>query len=64
LQEGEVTAGDPVTLLARGDGGLTVADLVGLYTAHTADRDLLRRASELQALPDGWRDHFRKRLEA
>ena len=61
-QEGDVSAGDPVTLVARDDGALTVADLVGLYTAERANHDLLRRASELQGLPDGWRDHFRKRL--
>jgi MOSC domain-containing protein YiiM len=61
-QEGEVSAGDSVTLVARDDDALTVADLVGLYTAEIANHDLLRRASELQALPDGWRDHFRKRL--
>ena len=63
-QEGEVKAGDPVTLLSRGEGGLTVADLVALYTAESADRDMLRRASELEALPDSWRNHFRKQLEA
>jgi YiiM-like, 3-alpha helix domain len=29
------------------------------YDAH---RELLRRATELAALPDGWKDYFRKRL--
>jgi MOSC domain-containing protein YiiM len=61
-QEGEVNAGDPITLVSRAEGSLSVADLVALYTAETANRDLLRRASELQSLPDGWRDHFRKQL--
>jgi MOSC domain-containing protein YiiM len=61
-QEGDVNAGDPVMLVSRADGSLPVADLVALYTAETPNRDLLTRASELAALPDGWRDHFRKRL--
>jgi MOSC domain-containing protein YiiM len=61
-QEGEVTAGDAVALVARDDSSLTVAELVALYSARDPDRELLRRASELAALPEGWRDHFRERL--
>ena len=61
-REGEVGAGDPVTLESRDDLAMTVADVVGLYAADVANQDLLRRASELQSLPDSWRDYFRKRL--
>lgn len=60
--EGEVTAGDSVTVLARDDEAIAVADIVALYTADGANQDLLRRASKLPALPHGWRDYFRKRL--
>ena len=63
-QEGVVAAGDPITLMARDDGALTVAELVRLYTAKDPEQDLLRRASELPALPESWRSHFRQRLEA
>jgi MOSC domain-containing protein YiiM len=62
LREGEVTAGDPVELIAQDGHGVTVADVVGLYMADVANQDLLRRATELPALPEGWRDYFRKRL--
>ncbi len=62
LREGEVTAGDAVTLTARHAAGVTVAAIVSLYTTDAANQDLLRRASELPALPEGWRDYFRKRL--
>ncbi len=62
LREGEVTAGDTLELIARDEHGVTVADVVGLYTADAANQDLLRRVSELPALPEGWRDYFRKRL--
>ena len=61
-REGEIAAGDAVTWVARHDLAITVAEIVGLYTADAANQDLLRRASELSALPEGWRDYFRKRL--
>jgi MOSC domain-containing protein YiiM len=62
LQEGEVAAGDSIELLARDEHGVTVADIVNLYTADAANQGLLRRVSELPALPAGWRDYFRKRF--
>jgi MOSC domain-containing protein YiiM len=61
-REGDVTAGDAVTLIARHDPAVTVAEIVGLYAADAVNQELLRRASELSALPEGWRDYFRKRL--
>jgi len=36
--------------------------LVALYVSDFANQELLRRASELTALPDGWKEYFRKRL--
>jgi MOSC domain-containing protein YiiM len=61
-REGEVTAGDAVALIARDDLAISVAAIVGLYTADAVNQDLLRRASELSALPEDWRHYFRKRL--
>lgn len=61
-EEGDVSAGDPIVLMSRGEGAFTVAEVAGLYTAEAPSRDLLRRASELRTLPEGWRNHFRKRL--
>jgi MOSC domain-containing protein YiiM len=60
--EGEVGAGDPIELLSRDEHGMTVADVVNLYAADAGKQDLLRRASELVALPESWRAYFRKRL--
>ena len=62
LREGEVTAGDSIELLARDEHGVTVAEVVSLYTADATNQDLLRRVSELPALPAGWRDYFRQRI--
>lgn len=62
LEEGEVAAGDAIALIARHDAAISVAEIVGLYKTDAANQELLRRASELIALPEGWRDYFRKRL--
>ena len=61
-EEGEVTAGDTVTIIARDEHAVSVADVVSLYVADGANQDLLRRASKLPALPESWRDYFRQRL--
>ena len=60
--EGEVGAGDPIERIARADEGLTVADVVNLYTVDAENQELLRRATRSSRLPEGWRDYFRKRL--
>ena len=63
-EEGELTAGDSIELLAKAPEKITVVDISMLYEAVAPDRELLRRASELSSLPLGWRDYFRKRLAA
>jgi MOSC domain-containing protein YiiM len=62
LQEGRVTAGDSMESLTRDEHGVTAAGIVKLYKADATNQELLRRASELPALPPFWRDYFRERL--
>jgi MOSC domain-containing protein YiiM len=62
LREGEVGAGDPIEVARQGAHGVTVADIVALYRGDADDQALLRRALEVQSLPEAWRTHFRKRL--
>jgi MOSC domain-containing protein YiiM len=62
VREGEVTAGDEIVFTTRDSHGVTVADVAGLYRSGGKDQALLRRASELPALPEQWRDYFRSRL--
>ena len=62
LRKGEVAAGDSIDFVSREKHGVTVADIVSLYTADAGNQELLRRVTELPALPEGWRDYFRKRL--
>jgi MOSC domain-containing protein YiiM len=60
--EGEVGAGDSIERIARADEGLTVTDVVNLYTVDAENQELLRRATRSAILPESWKDYFRKRL--
>ena len=62
IREGEVTRGDSIEFTDRSDHDVTVADIGALYTHDADTQNLLRRAVELPALPESWRDYFRKRL--
>jgi MOSC domain-containing protein YiiM len=60
--EGEVAAGDAIEFTDRLASGVTISDIVDLYTADSENQELLRRAVDVPALPEGWKDYFRKRL--
>jgi MOSC domain-containing protein YiiM len=62
LQEGEVAAGDPVSLLHRDEHAVTVLDITRLEREGYYDVDLLRRAVAVEALSQDWRETFLKRL--
>jgi MOSC domain-containing protein YiiM len=59
---GEVGPSDEIEPIARADEGLSVADVVNLYTVDARNQEMLRRATETAGLPESWRDYFRKRL--
>lgn len=62
LEEGEVAAGDLIQLLRQDPENVTVSDVVSLFGRNRKNRDLLRKVSELSALPLGLRDDLRSRL--
>ena len=62
LREGELARGDLMEFTGRDDHAVSVADIAALYASDTDNADLLRRAVEVPALPESWRDYFRKRL--
>ena len=64
VQEGEVVAGDSIELVHRSENSIKVSDVVLLHTAEKANRALLHRAIETDALPESWRAHFAKKLAA
>jgi MOSC domain-containing protein YiiM len=62
LQEGDVTAGDPIRVLQRDEHAVSVLDIVRLERKRKRDVDLLRRAVAVEALSPSRRDYFLKRL--
>jgi len=62
VREGQLAAGDPVSLVAKDGSGVTVSDVARLFRESAPDPDLLRRAIELPALPEGLRERFRRKL--
>jgi MOSC domain-containing protein YiiM len=63
LREGEVQAGDTIERLGRDGNGITVEDIVRLYTFEQDDLETLRRAVRVESLPESWRGYFRHQLE-
>ena len=61
-REGEVGAGDPVELVGRDGNGVTIADIIRLYVGDGGDVETMRRAVAVEALPEGWREHFLRQL--
>lgn len=62
LREGEVAGGNPIEFAGRDDHSVTVADIAALYASDLNSEDLLLRAVEVPALPESWKNYFRKRL--
>ena len=62
LKEGEVAAGDRFELIEKNRESVSVRDITRLYTREKDNLDLLRRAIEVEALPEGWRSYFQNRV--
>lgn len=63
VEEGEAGAGDEFTLLKQAGHDVTVADVNQLYVSRSPDADLLRRAAQVEALPESWRQRFLSKLD-
>jgi MOSC domain-containing protein YiiM len=61
LREGEVGAGDSIAIEASQDT-LKVIDITRLYAREKSNVGLLRRAIEVEALPESWKSYFQRRL--
>jgi MOSC domain-containing protein YiiM len=62
VQEGEVGAGDAIELMSRDGHAVTVADVATLYRDGSDQVRLLRRAVQVEALPENWREHFQQQI--
>jgi MOSC domain-containing protein YiiM len=66
-REGDVGAGDEVKVIAHDPNAVPVSEITRLYVAKRwtdADVAALRRALQVTALPESWKEYFRERLKA
>jgi len=64
-REGEVGAGDEIKVIARDPNNVPVTDITRLYIAKRYGNEEIasvRRALEVEALPESWKGYFRERL--
>ena len=63
LSEGEVKAGDSITLVARGDRGMSVSAINSLLYLPPHPMSEIERATQITALSPGWRSSFQTLLK-
>lgn len=62
LKTGELGAGDEIEFISRDENRVSITDIVRLYVENKDDVDTMRRAVNVEVLPDGWKETFRHRL--
>ncbi len=62
-REGMVEAGDAMELVGREQQAIGVADITRLYAVARDDLTMLRRAVQVEALPENWKGYFRHQIE-
>jgi MOSC domain-containing protein YiiM len=62
-REGIVSAGVAGELIGREQHEISVADITRLYAFEKNDLKSLRRAIEVEALPENWKGYFRHQLD-
>ena len=62
-REGIVGAGDAVQLIGHEQQEISVADITRLYALDKDDVKGLRRAIQVDALPESWKGYFQHQLE-
>jgi MOSC domain-containing protein YiiM len=64
-REGEVGAGDEITEISRDANAVPVSEITELYVAKrygTEELAWLRKAMQVEALPEDWKHYFRERM--
>ena len=65
-REGDVGAGDEIKVISRDENAVPVSEVTRLYIAKRYDGEdvkSLRRALQVAALPESWKQYFRGRLD-
>src|SRR5437667_9110429 len=63
VRGGMVGAGDAIELIGRAQQEISVADITRLYGFERDDVKALRRAIEIEALPENWKGYFQHQLD-
>jgi MOSC domain-containing protein YiiM len=63
VREGMVGTSDAIKLIGQEQQDISVADITRLYAFQKDDLKSLRRAIEVEALPENWRGYFQHQLE-
>ena len=64
VEQGVVQAGDAIERIHEDSEGISVAEINALYRDGGKDANLLRRAANMEALPENWRDYLREELKS
>jgi len=62
-REGMVSPGNAVEFIGRDQQDISVADIIRLYAFERGDVKGLRRAIEVEALPESWKGYFQHQLQ-
>ena len=65
-REGDVGAGDEIKMISRDENAVPVSEITRLYIAKRYDGEdvkSLRRALQVAALPESWKEYFRERVD-
>ena len=63
VRVGMVIVGDSIELIGREQQDISVADITRLYAFERNDVKALRRAIEVEALPESWKGYFQHQLD-
>jgi MOSC domain-containing protein YiiM len=63
LRNGMVRAGDSVALIGREQEEISVADITRLYAFEKNNLTKMRRAMNVESLPESWKGYFRHQIE-
>jgi MOSC domain-containing protein YiiM len=64
IGEGEVGAGDEFHFLGGETPTVTILEAYRLYLRYSGDIGLLRRGTQVQSLPESWRERYQAKLAA
>jgi MOSC domain-containing protein YiiM len=63
-QEGRVAPEHPFKFLSQDRNGITIAEMNRLFVSEKYNRELVQKALDSPALPEGWREYFIRRRES